>query len=258
MPLAIPRFACLDRGVKLTVLIPTLNEAAWLERAIDALRTHATEGGAGDIVVADGGSSDGTPGIAARLRTRVVPVAGGSVGRGAALDAGAVVAAGDVLLFLDADSIVPAGWDRAIREALADPGVVGGAFEFALDGRGLALRVVEAVNRLRYRVWRRYYGDQGLFVRADAFRRAGGFGPRRLLESSDLCVRLRREGRLVLVKRPMLTSPRRFVAGGPWRVLAQDVRLWWRDLLGAPNDASAAEYWSENARRGSGAAGPEP
>jgi rSAM/selenodomain-associated transferase 2 len=244
--------------VSLTVVVPTLNEAAYLGHALESLRTQANAGGADERIVADCGSSDGTCEIAERLGARVVRVAGGAVGRGAALDAGAVVAAGDVLLFLDADSIVPAGWDRAIREALADPGVVGGAFEFALDGRGLALRVVEAVNRLRYRVWRRYYGDQGLFVRADAFRRAGGFGPRRLLESSDLCVRLRREGRLVLVKRPMLTSPRRFVAGGPWRVLAQDVRLWWRDLLGAPNDASAAEYWSENARRGSGAAGPEP
>ncbi|MBI1853967.1 MAG: glycosyltransferase [Planctomycetes bacterium] len=234
------------------VVIPTLNEAAWLRAAVDAVRARATHGGAGEIIVADCGSTDATREIATSLGAMVVDASSGAIGRGAALDAGAGRARSDVLLFLDADSIVPLGWDRAIRKTLDDPRVVGGAFEFALDGPGVALRVVEAVNRVRYRVWRRYYGDQGLFVRAEAFRAVGGFGSRRILESSDLCVRLRAIGRLALVRRPMLTSPRRFVAGGPWRVFAHDVRLWWRDLASLSTEPFAAAYWRENERRGTG------
>jgi cellulose synthase/poly-beta-1,6-N-acetylglucosamine synthase-like glycosyltransferase len=101
--------------------------------------------------------------------------------RAAALNRGAAEASGDVFLFLDADTPVPRGYDRTIRRALADPRVVGGAFEFALDGTQLALRLVELLNRVRYRIWPLYYGDQGLFVRASAFRLVWGYREQRLL-----------------------------------------------------------------------------
>jgi hypothetical protein len=103
---------------------------------------------------------------------------------------------------------------------------------------------------VRYRIWPRYYGDQGVFARAGAFRRAGGYPPRRILEASDLCRALGRLGTLVLIHKPMRTSPRRFLEGGIYRVLAHDVVLWWLDLLGLPTEHHGPAYQENNRRRG--------
>jgi rSAM/selenodomain-associated transferase 2 len=235
--------------VQLSVIIPTLNEAAYLGSAIAAVRARAAQG-APEVIVADCGSADGTVELAARLGVAVIGPGLALDSRAAAANAGATRARGDVLLFVDADSVVPAGYDRAIRHALRDPQVVGGAFEFALDGPELRLRLVEVINRVRYRIWPRYYGDQGLFVRAAAFRRAGGYPRRRILEASDLARALARHGRLVLSHRPMKTSARRFREGGILHVLAHDVRIWWRDLLGLPTEHFGPAYQENNVRRG--------
>jgi hypothetical protein len=109
---------------------------------------------------------------------------------------------------------------------------------------------VELVNRVRYRLWPLYYGDQGVFVRATAFRRAGGYPERRLLEASEFCKRLARLGKLVLVRQYMRTSARRFVEGGVLRVLAHDIRIWGLDLLGRPTEQFGPAYQEENCRRG--------
>lgn len=235
--------------MRLSVVIPTLNEAAYLPAALDALERHAAAGGPCEVIVADCGSADGTAEIARARGCRVVAGEGWCC-RGQAADAGAREAAGDVLLFLDADTRPPAGYDREIEAALARPRVVGGAFEFELDGRGWPLRVVELVDRIRYRVRRFYYGDQALFVRAEAFRRVGGFPPVELFETAELCRRLRRVGRLVLVSRPAATSPRRFQEGGVWRVFLHDVYLWALHLCGRRFEHHAPAYWQENRRRG--------
>jgi hypothetical protein len=137
-----------------------------------------------------------------------------------------------------------------VRQALRDPRAVGGAFEFALDGPEWGLRLVEVVNRVRYRLWPQYYGDQGVFARAAAFRRAGGYPERRLLEASEFCKRLGRLGRLVLVRKFMRTSARRFVEGGILRVLAHDCRIWGLDLLGRPTEQFGPAYQEDNLRRG--------
>jgi hypothetical protein len=170
--------------------------------------------------------------------------------RAAALNRGAAAAAGDALLFLDADTLVPLGYDRWIERALRDPFVVGGAFEFALDGPGLGLRMVEVINRVRYRIWPLYYGDQGIFVRADVFRRLKGYPHRRILEASDFCRDLRRMGKVVLLRERMRTSPRRFLDGGVYRVLKHDTWIWWLDLLRRPTEHFGAAYQEENRRRG--------
>jgi glycosyltransferase involved in cell wall biosynthesis len=241
--------------VKLSVVIPTLNEARHLPAAVAAVRRRAALGPPHEIIVADCGSADGTAAVAERLGVRVVGGTPPPDSRAAALNRGAAAATGDVLLFLDADTFVPSAYDRSVRGALRDPQVVGGAFEFALDGREVGLRVVEAINRVRYRIWPRYYGDQGVFVRTAAFRRAGGYPARRILEASDLCRTLARHGRLVLVHKPMRTSPRRFLEGGIYRVLALDVHIWWRDLLGLATEPFGPAYQENNRRRGQIAAG---
>lgn len=234
--------------VRLSIVIPTLNEAAWLPAAVEAARTGAA-GEAPEILVADCGSTDGTPALAAALGVEVVTVAASIPGRAAAANAGAARADGDVLLFLDADTLLPQAYDREIATALASPGAVGGAFELAFAGREIGLRLVELVDRIRYRISRQYYGDQAVFVRAEAFRQVSGFPEQALLESADLCTALQGIGRLVLVRRRVLTSPRRFLAGGIYRVFAKDVWLFFLHRLGRPLAGRGEAYWAENRDR---------
>jgi glycosyltransferase involved in cell wall biosynthesis len=238
--------------MRLSIIIPTLNEAGHLASAVEQTRRQCVLGPPHEIIVTDCDSADGTADLALRLGTRLVRGRPAPSSRAAALNRGAAEATGDVFLSLDADTLVPRGYDRAIRQRLRDPHVVGGAFEFALDGPQLGLRLVEFINRVRYRLWPLYYGDQGVFVRAAVFRRVGGYPERRLLEASDFCKRLGREGRLVLVHKPMTTSARRFVEGGILRVLAHDCRLWFLDLLGLPTEQFGSAYQENNRRRGAG------
>jgi rSAM/selenodomain-associated transferase 2 len=239
--------------VRLSVIVPTLNEEATLVAAVEAVRERAVLGPPHEVIVADSGSADGTRAVAARLGVRWVEAHADRAappGRAASLNAGARAATGDVLLFLDADTLLPEGWDREIASALDRPEAVGGAFELAFDGTELRLRLVELVDRIRYRISRYYYGDQAVFARADAFRRVGGFPEQPLLESADLCKKLKRVGRLVLVRRRVLTSPRRFRDGGILRVFAHDIRLWLLHRLGRPLERHGERYWEENRRRG--------
>jgi uncharacterized protein len=241
--------------VNLSIVIPTLNEAGYLPAAVAAVRRRAALGPPHEIIVADCGSADGTAEVAERLGVRVVREAPPPDSRAAALNRGASRASGDVLMFLDADTLVPLAFDRSIRGALRDPQVVGGAFENALDGPGWGLRVIEFINRVRYRIWPRYYGDQGIFVRTAVFRRVGGCPERRILEAPALCRTLARHGRLALIHKPMRTSPRRLLEGGLARVMALYVHIWWRDLLGLPTEPFGPAYQENNRRRGENAAG---
>ncbi len=236
--------------MRLSIIIPTLNEARYLPTAVAQAWRQAVLAPPYEIIVADCNSVDGTADLAMQLGTHVVQERPPLSSRAAALNRGAVEATGDVFLFLDADTVVPHGYDRTIQQALADPRVVGGAFELALDGTQLALRLVELLNRLRYRIWPLYYGDQGLFVRASVFRRVGGYREQRLLEASEFCKRVRQQGRLVLLRKYMKTSARRFVEGGIYRVLAKDAWIWWLDLLGRPTEPFGRAYQKNNRRRG--------
>lgn len=235
--------------MRLSIIIPTLNEVRYLADTINQSRRQARMGPP-EIIVSDCDSGDGTADLARRLGVRVVAATPPASCRATALNRGAAVAGGDTLLFLDADTRPPTGYDRAIARALRAPRVVGGAFEFALDGTAFSLRLVEIINRIRYRVWPRYYGDQGLFARADAFHRTGGYPERRLMEASMFSLILARQGELALLRLRMTTSARRFLEGGVYPVLAHDARLWWLDLWRRPTDAFAEGYWEENRRRG--------
>jgi rSAM/selenodomain-associated transferase 2 len=237
----------------LDVIIPTLNEVRYLPTTVERVRSHAVLGGPHEIIVADCGSSDGTAELALQLGTRLAACWPPPTSRAAACNRGAAEATGDVLLFLDADTQVPAGYDRAIERALRTAAVAGGAFEFALNGPQWGLRLVEIINHVRYRLWPLYYGDQGVFARADAFRAVGGYPEQLLLESSDFCRRLRQLGRMVLIRKPMTTSARRFVEDGILRVLAHDARIWMLDVLRLPTQQHGTAYQEENRRRGGSA-----
>ncbi len=107
-----------------------------------------------------------------------------------------------------------------IERALSNPRAVGGAFEHCFAEPDWRLATISACDRLRYRLTGNHYGDQGLFVRAAAFRALGGYRDLAIMENLDIVRRLKRYGRVALVRAPLLTSGRRFLARGPWRTLA--------------------------------------
>ena len=230
--------------MSITIIIPTLNEAEYLANTIEQIRKNScTEY---EIIVADSGSTDGTCDIAKSSGVKLVNYEGSAIGKASVLNQAAAFASGEVLFFLDADTLVPYEFDKSIATVLLDQGVVGGAFEFSLDGPEFGLRVVEFINRTRYRIRQRYYGDQGVFVRAESFKRVGGYPNISLFESAHLCKNLRKVGNLKLIEKEIKTSPRRFLDGGIYRVLLRDIKLWFLDLTGLPVDKYASTYWQEN------------
>jgi len=235
--------------MKLSVIIPTLNESQYIARTVNSVREHVILGEAYEIIVVDSGSTDGTTEIVRKLKVILVKEDPIFTGRATILNRGASFATGDVLLFLDADTIPPIGYDEEIRHAIFDMGATGGAFEFALEGKGFGLRLVEIINRIRYRISKNFYGDQGIFVTAAVFREIGGYPKRRIFEAFEFCNLMKKFGRLRLIRKAMKTSPRRFIEGGVYRVLLNDIKLWFLNLIGQDVDCYADDYWSENINR---------
>lgn len=228
---------------EISIIIPARNEADFLPATLAALKRKAVTSAVKEVIVVDGGSQDNTAAVAREAGAEVVLCPPAQRGRARQLNLGAERSRGDILLFLDADSIVPAGFDAEILTALRMPQCVGGAFEFKLEGNEFGLRVVEFINRSRYRLWPWYYGDQGIFVARDAFRQAGGYPPVALMEASDFCRALGRNGKMVLIHLDMVTSSRRFREGGIYRVLGFDIHMWWRNLTGQDVEQFARAYW---------------
>ena len=149
-----------------SIVIPARNDAAALALTLDAL-DRLEERSRAEIVVAACGDPAGTT-HAARERVRLLWPESGT--RAALMNAGAAAAGGEVLFFLHADSMPPPDALARIAAALADPRVVGGAFEHRFAEPAWSLRAINLVNRIRYRLTRNWYGDQGIFVRAEVFR----------------------------------------------------------------------------------------
>lgn len=192
-----------------SIVMPVLDEARRVCGAIDDVLAIA---GRKEVIVVDGGSRDDTLALA---RTRPVRVLESARGRARQMNAGAEVAAGAVLLFLHADTTLPADALARAQTALADPAVVAGAFRTwtVADPPDVPwFAPLLHVADLRSRYTSLPYGDQALFVRADAFRAVGGFADQPLMEDLELARRLRRRGRIVTVPARVRVSARRLVA----------------------------------------------
>jgi len=199
---------------RLSIVLPALNEAAAIVPALERLARQAP---GAERIVADGGSSDGTPGLA-RPWARVVAA---PRGRARQMNAGAAAARGDWLLFLHVDSALPEGFAADIAGA-ARAGYQAGAFRLRIAGRHPLLPLVAWGATLRTR-WRGIaFGDQGLFVRRDVFEARGGFPDVPLMEDYAWTRDLGRAGiALYLSPLAVTTSGRRWDERGFWRT-------WWR------------------------------
>ena len=196
---------------RISVIIPTLQEG----RTIDGAVRSARRAGADEVIVSDAGSTDDT---AANARRAGAIVIRGARGRGPQLNAGAAAAMGDILWFVHADARVAPESGDAIRDALRDPGVVGGNFRIRFGasrhGRLLA-RFYHVIRRLRV-----FYGDSAIFCRRSAFDAVGGFPPYPIMEDLTFVHALYRHGGMAYLPGPVSASPRRWEQGGLARTWA--------------------------------------
>ncbi|RJP19556.1 MAG: glycosyltransferase [Candidatus Abyssobacteria bacterium SURF_5] len=220
---------------RITIVIPTLNEASTLAAAID----RAKKGRNIEIIVADGGSSDNTLGIAESRGVKVVVAPGG---RAKQENAAAAAAMGEILLFLHADTHLPNGFDGHIRRVLAEPRTAGGAFLLSIDATNLSLRVIERAANLRSKLLQMPYGDQALFMRTSLFRAMGGFPDMPIMEDFVFVRRLRKRGAVVIAPVPITTSARRWLALGVWRTTIINQAVILAYYIGAPLDTVARWY----------------
>jgi rSAM/selenodomain-associated transferase 2 len=193
--------------VRLSVIIPALNEPACVARAVDS----AWAAGACEVLVADGGSSDATQQIAANRGATVIDA---SRGRASQQNAAAQQATGDVLLFLHADNWLEGDVASQVVGALASSPRQHGAFRQRIDAYGVMYRILERANGERVRWLGLPYGDQAFFIRREAFFAAGGFPDVPIMEDVLLMQRLRRRSRPLLLPGPVHVSARRWQRHG--------------------------------------------
>lgn len=221
--------------MNISVIIPTLNEADRIEQTIQRLR----ECGACEIVIVDGGSTDGT---LERTGNADLAIAGPR-GRALQQNHGAERSRGDVLLFLHADCGLQPGSLEAIRSALQDTRVVGGCFYQQITAAGLVYRSLEWGNALRVRLAGWAYGDQGIFVRRCVFESLDGFPILALMEDLYFSKRLKRKGPLRLLRNPpLLVSPRRWQQQGVFRQTLRNWCLIGLAMIGVPPHRLAQLY----------------
>jgi rSAM/selenodomain-associated transferase 2 len=206
-------------GWLVSVIIPALNEREQIEPTLSALQGLRKAGH--QVVLVDGGSADGTEGVAAPLVDRVLHC---PPGRGRQMNAGAREARGGLLLFLHADTRIPADALAAFLAEFPDSGRPWGRFDVRLSGRGWLLRVTERLMNLRSHWTGIATGDQGIFVRREVFERLGGYPEIPLMEDIAISRALKRIGHPLRIRTPVVTSSRRWEQNGVWRTIL----LMWR------------------------------
>lgn len=198
---------------RVSIVVPVLDEVDVVGACAQRLRADFPDC---ELVIVDGGSTDGTAEQAARCARTI------TAGRGRArqMNAGAAVTSGEVLWFVHVDCVVPPCALAELRAVLADPAVVAGGLRIRFDQRSAGLAWLRVTSNLRARRLGLVFGDQAMFVRRSVFDELGGFPDLPLMEDLEMSLRLRRRGRIVLLGATLTASARRLVAHGPWRMTA--------------------------------------
>jgi rSAM/selenodomain-associated transferase 2 len=205
-----------DTTIRISVIIPTLNEADNIDRTLASIPISPQV----EVIIVDGGSIDRTVEIAQTKSVKILTATGG---RAIQMNAGASVATGEILLFLHADTILPPDFVRLVRSALLPVAAsmpVAGAFALSIDAPQWRLRLVEWGANWRSRYGQMPYGDQAIFLTANTFQQVGGFPELPLMEDFQLMRQLGRLGRIEIVSTPVVTSARRWLKRGIFQTTA--------------------------------------
>ena len=208
---------------RLSIIVPTLNEAEQIENTLLALQDLRLYGA--EVIVVDGGSADDTVALAVPLADKVVR---SPRGRAKQMNAGAAVADSEVLLFLHADTLLPDRADRLILVGLAAGNRVWGRFDVRITGKPVMLKVIARLMNWRSRLTGIATGDQAMFMHRDAFATVGGFPEQPLMEDIELSCRLKRLSPPLCLRAHVVTSGRRWGRRGLWNT----VLLMWGLRLG--------------------------
>ena len=206
-----------SRPPAVSIIVPTINEAASIARVLGALRAGAIPF---ELMVVDAGSSYETIEMAEAAGARVVASARRQ--RAFQLNLGAQQARGDILLFLLADTQLPIRALEQIVDVLQDPGVIGGGFVRRYASRSIVLRATCFLARIRNRVLGWHLGDQAMFIRRYVFFQLGGFRDVERFEDLDLSRRMKSFGRVTTLQPGVTSSARRFAETGPARTTLRD------------------------------------
>ena len=219
---------------RVSIVIPTLNEAAQLGTTLERIGAQA---GPFEVLVVDGHSDDDT---VQRAQEWGATVLYASRGRATQLNRGAEAASGDVLLFLHADTRLPLNALSRIRKTLASPSASAGTFQLQFDRPSPLLRLYAWCTRWP---WIRIcFGDRGLFVERSAFDAVGGYPEWPLFEDLELAARLHERGGFHFLDAAVTTSARRFARRGPLRQQLQNLYLWLHYMAGTPPEQVAPLY----------------
>ena len=204
--------------MKISIIIPTLNESLLLQRLLCDLNKIIDS--QVEIIVVDGGSNDDTLEIASKYAHQVFVT---EQGRATQMNYGAAFAKGEVLFFLHADSMLTTNAFQKLKEIVKESLYVGGAFRLQIDSNKLLLSIISQVVNLRSRFFHLVYGDQGIFVRKKNFLEIGKFLITPLMEDVEFYGRLRASGKTVILNEKILTSARRWEKEG---ILYATFRNW--------------------------------
>lgn len=223
--------------MRLSIIVPVLNEAAQIAATLAPLQPLRTQGH--EIIVVDGGSDDGTAEYARPFCDQLVNAPRGRAGQ---MNIGAKIAQGDVVWFLHADTLASVTAAAALVSALSQSHHAWGRFDVRLSGSKLLLRAVETFMNLRSRWTGIATGDQGIFVRRDLFDDLGGYPDIPLMEDIALSRLLKRQGAPVCLRERLITSSRRWEKNGVARTIILMWRLRFAYWRGVSPDRLAMRY----------------
>lgn len=188
----------------ISIIIPVLNEENFIQNTLQNINNYAEV----EILVIDGGSKDKTVELAQQMGVKVFKSP--QIGRANQMNFGASIAQGEILLFLHADTLLPQGYTTIIRETLAKPQTIAGAFSLKIDGQEKGLRIIEMLVKLRCYLFSLPYGDQAIFLKKTVFEEIGGFPKQPIMEDYQLILNLKKQGRITISPLSVETSARRW------------------------------------------------
>ena len=205
---------------KFSFIIPVWNEGTIITRTIEHIWCLYAPGGA-EIIIVDGDPEGKTIDVAPHMG---VKTAISEKGRGTQMNLGAALAAGEILVFLHADTTLPPDALELIEAAMRDTSCTAGAFDLAIDSERPVFRLIEKAASLRSRVTRIPYGDQAIFMRRIDFRDLGGFKNIPIMEDVEIMRRIKkRGGNICIIDRAVRTSSRRWEREG---IIYTTLRNW--------------------------------